>query len=183
MSHSECPSNKACVNQKCVDPCIGGVCGVGARCEVFNHNPICSCSPGETGNPFESCHLIPATGVVRQPINLCSPSPCGPFSICQVKQGHPVCSCVENYIGSPPYCRPQCVLNNDCPHSKACIRERCEDPCLNTCGINAECHVVAHSAFCNCLPGFRGMHSILILVIFIYSLVEKNQSFNPNVYF
>lgn len=157
VSHSECPSNQACVHLKCVNPCVGGVCGIGARCEVFNHNPICSCAPGETGNPFESCHLIPRLPDDEpQPRNPCSPSPCGPFSICQVKQGHPVCSCVENYTGHPPYCRPQCVLNNDCPHDKACIRERCENPCANACGVNAECHVVSHSAFCNCLPGFAG---------------------------
>lgn len=156
VAHSECPSDKACVNLKCVDPCYGSVCGINARCEVFNHNPICSCSPGETGNPFESCHLIPVTGIERQPDNPCSPSPCGPNSICQVKQGHPVCSCVENYIGSPPYCRPECVFNNDCPQNKACIREKCENPCAHTCGANAECHVISHSAFCNCVPGYRG---------------------------
>lgn len=47
-------------------------------------------------------------------------------------------------------------MNNDCPHEMACIRERCENPCVNSCGPNAECHVVAHSAFCNCLPGYQG---------------------------
>lgn len=155
IAHSECPLTKACVNLKCVDPCPG-VCGVNARCEVINHNPICSCKPGESGNPFVSCALIPVIGVERQPENPCSPSPCGPNSICQITQGHPVCSCIENYIGGPPYCRPECVLSNDCPQDKACIRERCENPCLNTCGPNAECHVIAHSAYCNCAVGYRG---------------------------
>lgn len=155
VAHSECPSNKACVNLQCIDPCPG-VCGVGARCEVFQHSAVCSCAPGETGNPFESCHLIPVVGVERQPENVCSPSPCGPNSICQIKQGRPICSCIENYIGGPPFCRPECLLSNDCPQEKACIKEKCQNPCLNTCGANAECHVISHSAFCNCLHGFQG---------------------------
>lgn len=67
-----------------------------------------------------------------------------------------MCSCVENYIGSPPYCRPECVLSDECPQNKACIREKCQDPCINSCGVNAECHVVAHSAYCSCKQGYQG---------------------------
>lgn len=155
VSHSECPSSKACVNLKCIDPCPG-VCGANARCEVINHSPICSCRPGETGNPFVSCSFPPTIENERRPENPCSPSPCGPNSICQITQGHPVCSCIENYIGAPPFCRPECILSNDCPQDKACIQERCENPCANACGPNAECHVIAHSAYCHCISGFRG---------------------------
>lgn len=152
---SECSQNRACVNLKCVDPCPG-TCGIAARCEVILHNPICSCPPGQQGDPFVSCNYIPVEGDVKVPDNVCAPSPCGPNSICQVKQGRPVCSCVANYIGSPPYCRPECILNNDCSQDKACIKEKCQNPCINTCGTNAECHVVSHSAYCNCLPGYQG---------------------------
>lgn len=53
-SSSECSLDKACINQKCVDPCPG-VCGRNARCQVTNHNPICSCSPGFRGDPFVQC--------------------------------------------------------------------------------------------------------------------------------
>lgn len=153
--HSECPQNKACVGLRCVDPCPG-VCGLNARCEVINHSPICSCKPGETGNPLVACDVIVIDNPPRNAENPCSPSPCGPNSICQVVQNHPVCSCIENYIGSPPYCRPECVFSNDCEQDKACIREKCQNPCIDTCGPNAECHVIAHSAYCNCLPGYRG---------------------------
>lgn len=45
---SECAITQACVNQKCIDPCQG-TCGLNARCEVFNHSPICSCGPDQTG--------------------------------------------------------------------------------------------------------------------------------------
>jgi len=54
MVSSECAQDKACVNQKCVDPCPG-TCGLNARCQVVNHNPICSCSAGYTGDPFVRC--------------------------------------------------------------------------------------------------------------------------------
>lgn len=159
VSSSECPQNKACVSLKCVDPCPG-TCGIAARCEVINHNPICSCNAGEQGDPFVSCSVPAEDGRTPAPPTQsphpCVPSPCGPNSICQVKQGRPVCSCTANYIGSPPNCRPECVLSTECPQNKACIREKCQDPCQNTCGANAECHVVAHSAYCNCLNGYQG---------------------------
>lgn len=51
---SECFLDKACINLKCVDPCPGA-CGQNARCQVINHNPICSCSSGYVGDPFISC--------------------------------------------------------------------------------------------------------------------------------
>lgn len=54
---AECPLNEACNNQKCINPCIG-TCGYGARCEVVNHNPICSCPAQYTGDPFTQCNPI-----------------------------------------------------------------------------------------------------------------------------
>lgn len=61
---SECSQNKACVNQKCIDPCIG-TCGLNTRCQVVNHNPICSCSPGFTGDPFASCNKIQRKNCIK----------------------------------------------------------------------------------------------------------------------
>lgn len=54
----ECPSALACINQKCRDPCPGS-CGSNAVCRVINHNPVCSCNPGFSGDPFRGCLLIP----------------------------------------------------------------------------------------------------------------------------
>lgn len=51
---AECELKKACNNYKCINPCIGA-CGVGALCEVVNHNPICSCPKDFTGDPFTRC--------------------------------------------------------------------------------------------------------------------------------
>lgn len=52
--NSDCNPNEACFNQKCRDPCPG-TCGVGAKCTVINHNPICSCPTAYTGDPFSRC--------------------------------------------------------------------------------------------------------------------------------
>lgn len=46
------------MNQKCVDPCPGA-CGSNSKCRVKNHSPLCSCSPGYTGDPFLRCYLMP----------------------------------------------------------------------------------------------------------------------------
>lgn len=155
VSSSECQLNKACINLKCTDPCPG-TCGIAARCEVINHNPICSCLPGHQGDPFISCEFLQDKGIEPSIENPCSPSPCGPNSLCHVKQDRPVCSCVANYVGHPPYCRPECVVSSECSQDKACINEKCKNPCTNVCGTNAQCHVVAHSAYCNCLTGYQG---------------------------
>ena len=63
---SDCPSNQACVNQKCVDPCPG-TCGSNSDCRVVNHSPICSCAAGFTGNAFDNCRPVPAVGKMNDP--------------------------------------------------------------------------------------------------------------------
>lgn len=145
---------QACVNQRCVDPCPG-TCGLNALCSVINHNPICSCPQDLRGDPFTQCYVEPITDKPEQE-NPCAPSPCGPNSICQVKQGRPVCSCDVNYIGSPPFCRPECVINSECVSNKACVKEKCIDPCPGSCGPNAKCDVVNHTPFCSCIEGYEG---------------------------
>lgn len=153
--NSDCPQNKACLNHKCTNPCVG-TCGVSAICETINHNPICSCQSGYEGDPFTSCYLKAIAEIPGVPENPCVPSPCGPNSICQVKFDRPVCSCIENYVGIVPRCRPECTINSDCPQNKACIQDKCQDPCINACGYNAKCVVVSHSINCICDSGFAG---------------------------
>ena len=58
-TNAECPSNKACQNLKCVDPCPQANCGVNAKCSVVNHIPNCVCNPGYIGDPFRACRLPP----------------------------------------------------------------------------------------------------------------------------
>lgn len=57
-TNSECSRTYACVNQRCVDPCIGS-CGSLATCVVNNHQPVCRCPDQYTGDPFSACTLIP----------------------------------------------------------------------------------------------------------------------------
>lgn len=94
--------------------------------------------------------------ILRDPENPCIPSPCGPFSQCRISNNHPVCSCVQNYIGRPPNCKPECMLNSECPSNLACVNERCKDPCPGSCGFNAFCNVVNHSPVCHCMTGYTG---------------------------
>ena len=59
-------------------------------------------------------------------------------------------------IGTAPNCRPQCVLNSDCPSNLNCINQKCIDPCPGSCALNSQCRVVNHSPVCSCVTGFTG---------------------------
>lgn len=150
---AECQLTQACLNQKCVDPCPG-TCGINAKCQVINHNPICSCTNDLTGDPFTRCYPLPEEP--KEPINSCVPSPCGPNSICQIRGESPACSCVDSFIGVPPNCRPECTINPECRSTFACINQKCRDPCPGSCGSNAVCSVINHSPVCTCNQGYTG---------------------------
>lgn len=83
----------------------------------------------------------------------CQPSPCGVNANC--KNG--VCTCLPEYQGDPySGCRPECVLNSDCPRDKACLKNKCENPCPGVCGKNAVCEVHNHIPMCSCTKGLSG---------------------------
>ena len=90
------------------------------------------------------------------PPNPCTPTPCGPNSQCQVVSGQAQCGCVPGMIGSAPNCRPECILSSECPSNRACINQKCVDPCVGTCAPNGECRVVSHSPVCSCAEGYSG---------------------------
>lgn len=89
-------------------------------------------------------------------IDVCNPSPCGLNSHCKVINNQPVCSCLSNYIGAPPNCKPECVVNSDCKTNRACVNNRCVNPCPRPCGSNSECKVINHSPVCSCRQGYTG---------------------------
>lgn len=105
---------------------------------------------------FLHCISLLSSVEPEKPKNPCQPTPCGPYSQCRVVNGHAVCSCQTNYVGTPPSCRPECIVSADCPQDKACINQKCADPCPGTCGLNARCQVVNHNPICSCSPGFTG---------------------------
>lgn len=85
--------------------------------------------------------------------NPCLPSPCGANANCN----DGVCTCFSNYVGNPySGCRPECIINTDCPRDRACMRNRCQDPCPGTCASNAACNVINHIPMCSCPSGFEG---------------------------
>lgn len=95
----------------------------------------------------------PAAPAYRDP---CVPSPCGPYSQCRDIGGSPSCSCLLDYIGQPPNCHPECVISAECVSNKACIREKCRDPCPGSCGSGAVCNVINHTPVCICPPLYTG---------------------------
>jgi hypothetical protein len=63
---------------------------------------------------------------------------------------------MHSFIGSPPNCRPECSIHPDCPSNQACIQNKCRDPCLGSCGVNAQCNVLNHMPICNCPDRYTG---------------------------
>ena len=51
----ECPSDKACIENYCVDPCETDPCGKNAICRTSNHIPVCRCPEDWGGNPHQEC--------------------------------------------------------------------------------------------------------------------------------
>lgn len=90
------------------------------------------------------------------PSNPCQPSPCGPNSQCKVTNGQSVCSCLPEYMGSPPNCRPECVVSTECALDKTCTNHKCVSPCPGPCGLNTDCKVINHSPICTCRNSFTG---------------------------
>lgn len=83
----------------------------------------------------------------------CTPSPCGKNALCNEGQ----CNCLSEYQGDPYVeCRPECVLNSECPRDKSCVRNKCVDPCPGTCATNAICEVHNHVAMCHCPDKMTG---------------------------
>lgn len=153
-SNNECPTDKACTNNQCRDPCVG-TCGVNSNCKVISHTPMCYCQKGYIGDAFYDCHL-------EQILNLettspCESSPCGFNAECREKNNIGSCACLPGYIGNPyEGCRPECSVNSDCSPNRACIHNKCQDPCPGTCATYATCNVVNHMPICACLQSYTG---------------------------
>lgn len=81
---------------------------------------------------------------------------CGSNAECRIVDGRPVCTCLPGFLGAPPNCHPECIVNRDCSTTEACNKQKCVDPCIGACGTNADCRVINHSPVCTCLPGYTG---------------------------
>ena len=102
----------------------------------------------------------------------CNPSPCGPNAICRNGE----CTCEPEYSGNPyEACRPECILNSECPRDKACMRFKCKDPCPGVCGQLARCDIVNHIPVCSCPDGYIGDP-------FVSCRLKPKGIFNNNLY-
>lgn len=71
----------------------------------------------------------------EQPSNPCNPSPCGANAICKERNGAGSCSCIPDYFGDPySGCRPECIQDSECDRTRACVNNKCVDPCIGVCG-------------------------------------------------
>lgn len=97
---------------------------------------------------FKRCNFNFFSTATPVPVNPCNPSPCGPNAICH---DDGICECLPEYTGNPyESCRPECVISSECPRDKACIRNKCQNPCTGTCGQSANCDVINHIPVCSC---------------------------------
>lgn len=89
--------------------------------------------------------------------NSCQRIRCGANADCIENNGLFSCACQPNYFGNPYLsCQPECVINSDCTHNLACINNKCVEPCIGACGVNAHCQTVNHVPVCFCPQGFSG---------------------------
>ncbi|CAG0885574.1 unnamed protein product [Cyprideis torosa] len=153
-SDTDCASNLACRDLKCVNPCVG-TCGENAECEVVNHQPNCRCPQDYLGNPFTRCYPECTTHQEcpghQACINLKCGDPCvgacGTNANCRVENHKAICSCPKGFTGHPfDFCRPF----------------RPEEICIpNPCGVNAQCAPGKDNqgndrAVCTCPEGYIG---------------------------
>lgn len=127
-------------------PCNSSICGENAKCHMGNNSLMCVCLNGYVGDPYLKCteeryHL----GVS------------GTFSTLRQQSDAVVCKCLPGYVGDPYLCcHPECARNSSCALNRACIRNKCIDPCPGLCGTNAECVMNNHAPICSCQEEHTG---------------------------
>lgn len=96
--------------------------------------------------------------------------------MCREQNSQAICSCLPSYIGAPPGCRPECVTSAECAYNRACINQKCVDPCPNACGQNAFCQATNHHPICKCNQGYTGDPLIRC------SLIPQRENFFKNIF-
>lgn len=169
ISDTDCPSDKACINDICRNPCN---CAHNAICRIKDHKPVCSCDQGYDGNPEIQCMQIGCRSddecagthscINRQCVPSCSANgvSCGDRAQCYGINHKAVCECPPGLNGNPLV---SCVVlgcrsNDECPSNQACINNKCDNPCdkTATCANTEVCRVYNHRPQCACPPGTVG---------------------------
>ncbi|SPP80067.1 blast:Fibrillin-1, partial [Drosophila guanche] len=150
----DCPTTQMCnrMTHTCFDVCDEESCGENAICLAEDHRAVCQCPPGFRGDPLPEVACTKQSG--------CAAGTCHPSAICEVTPEGPICKCPPHFVGDPKSagCRPdgQCPNGDaDCPANTICAGGRCQNPCDNACGSNAECKVVNRKPVCSCPLRFQ----------------------------
>ena len=182
IDSADCAAAQTCVRNKCVDPCSQlNVCGANADCAVVDHQSICTCQPGYTGEARLGCTVVQrCSGDEQCPQGQrCSGGVCA--DECRSRR-----DCLQGQLCLEGTCRPTCAADTECPQYHSCVNQvcvlearcradvdcgaeqrcrtnaygqaECQDVCngLVLCGRNAECQAKNREVVCACKPGFRG---------------------------
>ena len=117
-------------------------------------------------------------------IQPCNPSPCGLNAECTERGNAASCRCILDYIGNPYIeCKPECTVNSECPRDKACVNNKCKDPCPGVCGVHASCRVGNHIPQCNCDPGYSGNAFVACTRVTTCKIIKVEIVFASSLYF
>ncbi|KAK7075249.1 hypothetical protein SK128_022663 [Halocaridina rubra] len=142
VADDTCPSDRSCINQRCVNPCTSDPCELPATCQAVNHVADCPCPPGFNGTRALGCEKIvigcrndgdcpSKTACINgECIDPCGLDPCGEYAECRVVDTIPIrtiaCECLPGYQGDAAV---KCVLSTVCPFEKAFILNE-ENECV-----------------------------------------------------
>ena len=173
----ECPDNKACIENQCLDPCdLNQPCGKGAVCRTTAHRPVCRCPPNWAGNPHEECFQYecqvdddcPFTKacVSNECIDPCDRIICGSRAECKAEAHRAICFCPLGTQGNPLVSCTEagCSSNADCSSTEKCdyltsssSKKECQPLCVgNPCAPRASCTAQNHREICTCNYPLQG---------------------------
>lgn len=111
FTDSDCPSNAACDNARCTNPCENpNICGRNALCSVRAHSAVCKCPGNAKGDPQHECVIVECSDntdcdlskscIDSKCIDPCSLSnSCGQNANCYVENHIGVCTCHPGTTG------------------------------------------------------------------------------------
>lgn len=118
---SECPSQLACINSRCENPCsLNDICSIDQECRVLDTLPLrtvmCQCPPDTFTDSNGRCRAI----VYEKPechldsdcadkdkclrgscVEACRVDRCGVNAICNSISHRSICTCAPGYTGNP----------------------------------------------------------------------------------
>lgn len=115
MIDDDCPVDRACINQNCVNPCSyrGPACGLNAECRAILHRAQCYCPPGMQGDPTLACITVgciynddcaddkACDRLNRVCIPVCDAYTCGSQAECRAANHAAMCVCPPPLRGNP----------------------------------------------------------------------------------